>query len=200
MSGFQTLFYKELLRFWKLSFQTVLAPVVTAIFLSDDLWPRAVGPRPGVSGRRLYELSRSRSRDDERAAERVPNSSSSLTQSKITGNLVFVLLPPIAHWEMFFAYVLASVVRGLCVGLCVFIVTIWFIPMSFSTPIYIIAFAVFGSAILGTLGLIAGIWADKFDQLMAFQNFLIMPLTFLSGVSCSTRRTRCRRCGARCRI
>jgi ABC-2 type transport system permease protein len=114
------------------------------------------------------------------------NSSSSLIQSKITGNLVFVLLPPLAHWEIFSAYVLASIVRGLAVGFGVFIVTIWFIPVSFSAPLYIVAFAMAGSAILGTLGLIAGIWADKFDQLAAFQNFLIMPLTFLSGVFYST--------------
>jgi ABC-2 type transport system permease protein len=114
------------------------------------------------------------------------NSSSSLIQSKITGNLVFVLLPPLTHWEMYAAYVLASVVRGLAVGLGVFVVTIWFIPVSFTAPLYIVAFAVLGSAILGTLGLIAGIWAEKFDQLAAFQNFLIMPLTFLSGVFYST--------------
>jgi ABC-2 type transport system permease protein len=95
-------------------------------------------------------------------------------------------LPPLAAWEMFGAYVLASIVRGLAVGAGVFVVTIWFIPMSFAAPLYIIAFAVLGSAILGTLGLIAGIWAEKFDQLAAFQNFLIMPLTFLSGVFYST--------------
>jgi ABC-2 type transport system permease protein len=114
------------------------------------------------------------------------NSSSSLIQSKITGNLVFVLLPPLSHWEMYFAYVLASVVRGIAVGFGVFIVTVWFIPMSFAAPFYILGFAILGSAILGTLGLIAGVWADKFDQLAAFQNFLIMPLTFLSGVFYST--------------
>jgi ABC-2 type transport system permease protein len=114
------------------------------------------------------------------------NSSSSLIQSKITGNLVFVLLPPLSHYEMFGAYVLAAVARGLAVGFGVFIVTIWFVPVSFSAPLYIILFAIFGAAILGTLGLIAGIWADKFDQLAAFQNFLIMPLTFLSGVFYST--------------
>jgi len=68
----------------------------------------------------------------------------------------------------------------------VFIVTVWFIPMSFAAPFYILVFAILGSAILGTLGLIAGVWADKFDQLAAFQNFLIMPLTFLSGVFYST--------------
>jgi ABC-2 type transport system permease protein len=114
------------------------------------------------------------------------NSSSSLIQSKITGNLVFALLSPLSHWEMFGAYVLASLVRGLVVGAGVFIVTIWFVPMTFVSPLYILAFAVLGAAILGTLGLIAGIWAEKFDQLAAFQNFLIMPLTFLSGVFYST--------------
>ncbi|HZZ11532.1 MAG TPA: ABC transporter permease, partial [Paraburkholderia sp.] len=114
------------------------------------------------------------------------NSSSSLIQSKITGNLVFVLLPPLSHYEMFGAYVLAAVARGLAVGFGVFIVTIWFVPVSFSAPLFIIMFAIFGAAILGTLGLIAGIWAEKFDQLAAFQNFLIMPLTFLSGVFYST--------------
>jgi ABC-2 type transport system permease protein len=114
------------------------------------------------------------------------NSSSSLIQSKITGNLVFALLTPLSHWEMYFAYVLASVVRGIAVGFGVFVVTVWFIPMNFAAPFYILGFAILGSAILGTLGLIAGVWADKFDQLAAFQNFLIMPLTFLSGVFYST--------------
>src|SRR5262249_33865566 len=94
--------------------------------------------------------------------------------------------PPLAHWEMCAAYVLAAVVRGLAVGFGVFVVTVWFIPVTFASPLYIVAFAALGSAILGTLGLIAGIWAEKFDQLAAFQNFLIMPLTFLSGVFYST--------------
>ena len=182
MSGFQTLFYKELLRFWKVSFQTVLAPVVTAL-LYLTIFGHALSGHvqvyPGVGYTSFLVPGLVMMSVLQNA---FANSSSSLIQSKITGNLVFVLLPPIAHWEMFFAYVLASVVRGLCVGFGVFIVTIWFIPMSFSAPFYIIAFAILGSGILGTLGLIAGIWADKFDQLAAFQNFLIMPLTFLSGV------------------
>jgi len=182
MSGFQTLFYKELLRFWKVSFQTVLAPVVTAL-LYLTIFGHALSGHvqvyPGVGYTSFLVPGLVMMSVLQNA---FANSSSSLIQSKITGNLVFVLLPPIAHWEMFFAYVLASVVRGLCVGFGVFIVTIWFIPMSFSAPFYIIAFAILGSGILGTLGLIAGIWADKFDQLAAFQNFVIVPLTFLSGV------------------
>jgi ABC-2 type transport system permease protein len=186
MSGFRTLFYKELLRFWKVAFQTVLAPVITAL-LYLTIFGHAlrghVQVYPGVEytsflipGLVMMSVLQNA----------FANSSSSLIQSKITGNLVFVLLPPLSHYEMFGAYVLAAVVRGLAVGFGVFIVTIWFVPVSFTTPLFIILFAIFGAAILGTLGLIAGIWADKFDQLAAFQNFLIMPLTFLSGVFYST--------------
>ncbi|MEX3935623.1 ABC transporter permease [Paraburkholderia phymatum] len=186
MSGFRTLFYKELLRFWKVSFQTVLAPVITALLyltifghaLRDhvQVYPGVLYTSFLVPGLVMMSVLQNA----------FANSSSSLIQSKITGNLVFVLLPPLSHWEMYAAYVLAAVVRGMCVGFGVFIVTIWFIPVSFTAPFYIVAFAVLGSAILGTLGLIAGIWAEKFDQLAAFQNFLIMPLTFLSGVFYST--------------
>jgi ABC-2 type transport system permease protein len=186
MSGFRTLFYKEILRFWKVSFQTVLAPVITALLyltifghaLRDHV---QVYPGVGYTSFLIPGLVMMSVLQNAFA-----NSSSSLIQSKITGNLVFVLLPPLSHWEMYGAYVLASVVRGLAVGFGVFIVTIWFIPVSFTAPFFIIGFAVLGSAILGTLGLIAGIWAEKFDQLAAFQNFLIMPLTFLSGVFYST--------------
>lgn len=186
MSGFRTLFYKEVLRFWKVAFQTVLAPVITAL-LYLTIFGHALSGHvevyPGVAytsflipGLVMMSVLQNS----------FANSSSSLIQSKITGNLVFVLLPPLAAWEMYGAYVLASIVRGLAVGAGVFVVTIWFIPMTFAAPLYIIAFAVLGSGILGTLGLIAGIWAEKFDQLASFQNFLIMPLTFLSGVFYST--------------
>jgi ABC-2 type transport system permease protein len=185
-SGFSTLFYKEILRFWKVAFQTVLAPVITAL-LYLTIFGHAlrghVEVYPGVEytsflipGLVMMSVLQNA----------FANSSSSLIQSKITGNLVFVLLPPLSHYEMYGAYVLAAVARGLAVGFGVFIVTIWFVPVSFAAPLYIIAFAIFGAAILATLGLIAGIWAEKFDQLAAFQNFLIMPLTFLSGVFYST--------------
>jgi ABC-2 type transport system permease protein len=110
------------------------------------------------------------------------NSVSSLIQSKISGNLVFVLLTPLSHWEIFSAYVLASVVRGLVVGAGVLLVTAWLTTLQFVAPWWIVVFALLGSLVLGTLGLIAGIWAEKFDQVAVFQNFLIMPATFLSGV------------------
>jgi len=182
MTGFSTLFYKELLRFWKVSFQTILAPVLTALLylmIFSHVLEDHVQVYPGVRytaflvpGLVMMSLLQNA----------FANSSSSLIQSKVTGNIVFVLLPPLSHLEFFGAYVLAAAVRGVVVGLGVLVVTLFFVPMSVHNPLWILAFAVFGAGILGTLGIIAGIWADKFDQLAAFQNFVIMPLTFLSGV------------------
>ena len=110
------------------------------------------------------------------------NSSSSLIQSKVTGSIIFVLLPPISYRAFFLAYVLAAVARGILVGVGVLLATLWFTQLQFVAPLWIIIFAMLGGGILASLGVIAGIWADKFDQLAAFQNFIIMPLTFLSGV------------------
>ena len=182
MIGWQTLFYKEVLRFWKVGFQTVAAPVMTAI-LYLVIFGHVLEDRVKVFDTISY------------TAFLVPglvmmsvlqnafaNSSSSLIQSKVTGNLVFLLLTPLSHWNWFFAYVGASAVRGLAVGLGVFIVTAWFTSTSLVAPLWILVFAVSGAAFLGTLGLIAGLWAEKFDQMAAFQNFVIMPMTFLSGV------------------
>jgi len=186
MSGFRTLLYKEVLRFWKVAFQTVAAPIVTALLylmIFGHALQSHVNVYPGVlytsfliPGLVMMSVLQNA----------FANSSSSLIQSKVTGNLVFVLLTPLSHWEMFSAYVLAATVRGLAVGFGVFIVTIWFVPITFASPFFIILFGALGAALLGTLGLIAGIWAQKFDQLATFQNFLIMPLTFLSGVFYST--------------
>ena len=110
------------------------------------------------------------------------NTSSSLIQSKVTGNLVFVLLAPLSHFEFYAAYILAAVFRGIVVGLGVFLITAWYGLPGLEYPLWIFTFAFLGAAILGSLGLIAGIWADKYDQLAAFQNFFIMPATMLSGV------------------
>jgi ABC-2 type transport system permease protein len=180
--GFKTLFYKEVLRFWKVSFQTVAAPVLTGLLyllIFSHVLEAHVEAYPGVSytaflipGLVMMSILQNS----------FANSSSSLIQSKITGNIVFVLLPPLSHLTFFLAYVLGAMVRGLVVGLGVFLVTCWFALPSFSHPLWMVLFALLGSAILGTLGLIAGIWADKFDQLAGFQNFLIMPATMLSGV------------------
>jgi ABC-2 type transport system permease protein len=184
-TGWLTLLQKELLRFWKVSFQTIAAPVLTSL-LYLLIFSHVLESRVSVfDGQVRY------------TAFLVPglvmmsvlqnafaNASSSLIQSKITGNLIFVLLPPLSPLDMYAAYVLGAMVRGLAVGLGVFVVTLLLVPgpLTIAHPFVALAFAVLGSGILATLGVIAGIWADKFDELAAFQNFLIMPLTFLSGV------------------
>jgi ABC-2 type transport system permease protein len=180
--GFRTLFYKEMLRFWKVATQTIAAPILTAmlyLLIFGHVLEGRVEVYPGVSYTAFLVPGLVMMSVLQNA---FANSSSSLIQSKITGNLVFILLPPLSHWEILLAYVSASVVRGLAVGAGVFAITAWFAHLSFAAPVWIIVFAVLGAAILGTLGVIAGIWADKFDQLAAFQNFLIMPATFLAGV------------------
>ena len=180
--GFRTLVYKETLRFWKVATQTVAAPILTAILyllIFGHVLENRVAVYPGVAYTAFLVPGLVMMSVLQNA---FANSSSSLIQSKITGNLVFVLLTPLSHWEIFSAYVLASVVRGIVVGFGVFVVTAWFADLSFVAPLWILVFALLGAAMLGTMGLLAGIWAEKFDQLAAFQNFLIMPATFLSGV------------------
>ncbi|MFM1979554.1 MAG: hypothetical protein RLZ68_819 [Pseudomonadota bacterium] len=182
MTGWHMLLYKEVLRFWKVSFQTVAAPVLTAM-LYMMIFGHVLEEHVKVYDSISY------------TAFLVPglvmmsvlqnafaNSSSSLIQSKIMGNLVFLLLTPLSHWNWFFAYVVSAIARGLVVGLGVLLVTGWFAQLSFVAPVWILVFALLGAGLMGALGLIAGLWAEKFDQIAAFQNFVIMPMTFLSGV------------------
>jgi ABC-2 type transport system permease protein len=182
LSGWQTLFYKETLRFWKVGFQTVGAPILTAVLymlifghvLEDhvkvyDKISYTAFLVPGLVMMSVLQNA-------------FANSSSSLIQSKIMGNLVFLLLTPLSHRAWFVAYVGSSVARGLAVGAGVLAVTWWFGKPGMAAPLWALVFAVLGAAMLGALGLIAGLWAEKFDQMAAFQNFIIMPMTFLSGV------------------
>ncbi len=182
LSGTRTLLYKEVLRFWKVSFQTVAAPVMTAMLyllifghvLEDHV---KVFDRIGYTSFLIPGLVMMSVLQNAFA-----NSSSSLIQSKITGNLVFLLVTPLSHWAWFVAYVGASVVRGVVVGGGVLLFTIWFAPLPVTNPLWILVFALAGAVMMGALGLLAGLWAEKFDQIAAFQNFIIMPMTFLSGV------------------
>lgn len=180
--GMWTLLKKELLRFWRVAFQTIAAPVITAL-LYLMIFSHVLSAHVKV-----YEHV-------EYTAFLIPglmmmsmlqnafaNSSSSLIQSKVMGSIVFILLTPITHLQFFIAFLIAAIVRGLVVGACIYLVALWFVDIPLANPWWIIAFALLGSALLGTLGIIAGIWAEKFDQMAAFQNFIIMPLSFLSGV------------------
>mgnify|MGYP001262159145 CR=1 FL=1 len=181
MIGFWTLFSKEVLRFWKVSFQTIAAPVLTAL-LYLLIFGHVLDEHVQVHGVRYTAFLVPGLVMMQVLQNAFANSSSSLIQSKVTGSIVFVLLPPISYGAFFAAYVLAAVARGLMVGLGVLLATLWFAPLRAEAPLWILAFALCGGGILGSLGVIAGIWAEKFDQLAAFQNFLIMPLTMLSGV------------------
>ncbi|MFB0935705.1 MAG: ABC transporter permease [Propionivibrio sp.] len=181
MSGFRTLLYKEVLRFWKVSFQTVAAPVLTAL-LYLLIFAHVLESRVEINGLRYTAFLVPGLVMMSVLQNAFANSSSSLIQAKVTGSIIFVLLPPISYVEFYLAYVTAAVLRGLMVGLGVMAVTGWFASLEFAAPGWIVVFAMIGGGIMGSLGMIAGIWADKFDQLAAFQNFLIMPLTMLSGV------------------
>lgn len=182
MRGLWTLFKKELLRFWRVSFQTVAAPVMTALLyllIFSHVLESHVQVYPGVGytaflipGLIMMSVLQNA----------FANSSSSLIQSKVMGNIIFVLLTPISYLEFFLAFLAASVIRGLVVGVCIYLMAIFFIELPIVHPWLMLAFAILGSALLGALGIIAGIWAEKFDQMAAFQNFIIMPLSFLSGV------------------
>jgi len=185
--GWVTLFGKEMLRFWKVAFQTVLAPVITAL-LYLLIFSHVLEDRVQVfDGRVAYTMFLVPGLVMMSILQNAfANSSSSLIQSKITGSLVFILLPPLSPAGIFAAYVLAAAARGLIVGLGVYLVTLVFapdlVPWRLPHPFWLLAFAILGGVILGAMGLLAGMWADKFDQLAAFQNFIVLPLTFLSGV------------------
>ncbi|MFQ5759672.1 MAG: ABC transporter permease [Acidiferrobacterales bacterium] len=180
--GFYTLFYKELLRFVKVGWQTLAAPIVTALLyllVFSHVFEGRIQVFEGVSytaflipGLMMMSIIQNA----------FANSSSSLIQSRVTGNIVFVLLAPLSSFEFFSAFVLAAVVRGMAVGAGVYLAVILFVSLPAHNPLFVVTFAVLGSAVLGALGLIAGVWADKFDHLGAFQNFVIVPLSFLSGV------------------
>lgn len=180
--GMFTLFKKEVLRFWRVAFQTIASPVITALLyllifshvlagrvqVYDDV-PYTAFLIPGLIMMSLLQNA-------------FANSSSSLVQSKVMGNIIFVLLTPLTYLQFFLAFLAASIVRGLVVGLSIYLVALWFVDLPIAHFGWVLVFAFLGSALLGTFGIIAGIWSDRFDQMAAFQNFVIMPLTFLSGV------------------
>ncbi len=182
MSGFYTLLHKELLRFWKVGLQSIFAPIIATLiylFIFSHILEERAQAYPGVTyttflipGLVMMAMLQNA----------FSNSSSSLIQSKISGSIVFVLLSPLSYMEIFVAYVLASIARGLLVGTGVYLVTLIFFDMPLQSLFWVFIFALIGNGFLGALGIIAAIWAEKFDQLAAFQNFVILPLTFLSGV------------------
>jgi ABC-2 type transport system permease protein len=182
MIGTWTLFKKEMLRFWRVVFQTVASPVITGI-LYLMIFSHVLGDRlevyegvpytsfliPGLIMMSLLQNA-------------FANSSSSLIQSKVMGNIVFLLLTPLSYLQFFIAFLLAAILRGMFVGLAIYLLAIIYIDLPILHPFLVLTFSFLGGGLLGAFGIIAGIWADRFDQMAAFGNFVIMPLSFLSGV------------------
>ncbi len=191
IKSWQALFFKETLRFWRVGVQTIAAPVLTALLyllifshvlearisVFDGLVSYTAFLVPGLIMMSVLQNA-------------FANTSSSIIQSKVSGSIVFFLLAPITPLGIFAAYVLAGMLRGTIVGIAVWLVASAFFSPSLwlpAMPLWIIIFLLLGSALLSILGVIAGLWSEKFDQLATFQNFIIMPLTFLSGVFYSVR-------------
>lgn len=182
LTGAGTLFHKEVLRFRKVSVQTVAAPVLTAVLYLLIFGHVLQGHVPTISGVGYASFLIPGLVMMSVLQNAFANSSSSLIQSKISGNLVFVLVTPLSHWAWFVSYVGASMVRGLTVGAGVLAASMWFAPLTLAHPGWVLVFTLLGAATMGTLGLIAGLWAEKFDQIATFQNFVVLPMTFLAGV------------------
>ena len=187
LAGVGTLFRKEILRFQKVAVQTVAAPILMAVMyllVFGHVLSGRIEVFPGVGYTSFLIPGLVMMTVLQNAFE---NGSSSLIQSKLSGNLVFLLVTPLSPAAWFVAYVGAAVVRGLVVGSGVFAVTFWFAPLRLTEPWWIVVFASLGAGMMGSLGLLAGLWAEKFDQRSAFQNFIIVPMTFLSGVFYSVK-------------
>jgi ABC-2 type transport system permease protein len=181
-AGCWALFIKEIRRFYSVVVQTVFAPVVaTLLYLlvfgqvlntQVEVFSGANYSQFLIPGLVMMAILQNA----------FANTSSSLIQSKMHGNLTFVLLSPISPLELYVAFVAASIVRGIAVGFAILVIGIIWFDLSWQSPLWIMLFAVLSAAMMGGLGMLAGIISDKYDHLAAFQNFVIMPLTFLSGV------------------
>ncbi len=180
--GCWTLFKKEVLRFVKVFVQTVLAPTVSTLLyllVFGVVFEEAVVVYEGhsysdflIPGLVMMAM----------AQNAFANGSSSILQSKMNGNIIFVLLAPLSPFEFYLAFIGAAILRGVVVGAGVLLVAAMIVNVGLHSALLVMLFAILSSGVMGAMGIIAGIWSDKYDHLSAFQNFIILPLTFLSGV------------------
>jgi ABC-2 type transport system permease protein len=180
--GLKTFTLKEVKRFWSVLGQTVTAPVMTALLyllVFGQVMQGRVEVYPGISYIQFLVPGLIVMSVIQNA---FANSSSSLIQSKLLGNLVFVLMAPLAAWELFAGYVGASLLRAGLVGVVLYAATWPFVQQPIHSFIELLGMFLLAGGSMAVLGLIAGIVASKFDHLASFQNFLILPASFLSGV------------------
>lgn len=181
-SAFLTLLEKEVLRFKKIALQTILAPVLMGILYLTVFGQVLANRMPTFDGVNYLHFLVPGLVMMTLLQNSFGNAASSLLHAKIMGSLIFIQLPPFSGWQLSLAIIGASIARGLIVGAGVFLASfVWATP-SVNHPLWVLIFAFMGATLMASLGTICGIWADKFDQMGAFQSFVIMPLTFLSGV------------------
>ncbi len=179
--GLTTLIQKEVLRFMSVYMQTIIAPVVTtllfymvfALALGGDARMMNALPYMEFIAPGLIMMAM--------AQNSFSNSSSSLLIAKVQGSILDILMPPLSHIEIFLGYMIGAVLRGMMIGAVCLIAFALFKGYMPDNILILFVFGILGSSMLGIMGIIGGIWADRFDHIAAVTNFIITPLTFLSG-------------------
>jgi ABC-2 type transport system permease protein len=179
--GLWTLYKKEVWRFWKVATQTLLAPVITTlVFLAIFALAmhRAEAQVGGLPFLRFLAPGLIMMAVVQNAFS---NTSSSIVIAKIQGNIVDYLMPPLSPGELLFGVIMGGITRGVAVGVAVYLAMLPFVHLPPLHPLLIAYYVVASSLMLSLLGFLAGLWAEKFDQIAAVTNFVVTPLSFLSG-------------------
>ena len=187
--GVTTLYRREVQRFMSVALQTLAAPVITSV-LFLLVFSVAIGNRGNLSGSIDFEVFLVPGLIMMTVLQNAfANTSSSLVISKVQGNIVDLLTPPLGPGELLFGLAMAGMTRGICVGIVTAVTLVSFAGHGLPAyPLIVLAYLLLGSLALSFAGIIAGIWADKFDEMAAITNFIVQPLTFLSGTFYSISR------------
>ncbi|MGI4818134.1 MULTISPECIES: ABC transporter permease [unclassified Brevundimonas] len=179
--GLRTLYLREVRRFWKVGAQTVAAPVVTTLLYMMVFVVALQGARPPLHGTPFAEFVAPGLIMMAILQNAFANASSSLIQAKIMGTATDFLTPPLSPLELTIGFSLGAATRGIVVGLVTALCVLPFAKLGISNILLIVWFGLISSLLMGMVGVLAGLWSEKFDHLSAVQNFVVMPMTFLSG-------------------
>ncbi|MGV9005795.1 MAG: ABC transporter permease [Brevundimonas sp.] len=179
--GVQTLYLREVRRFWKVGAQTVAAPVVTTLLYMLVFVVALKDARPPLHGTPFAEFVAPGLIMMAILNNAFANASSSLIQAKIMGTATDFLTPPLSPLELTIGFSLGAATRGMVVGLVTAVCVLPFARLGVANLFAILWFGIIASLLMGMLGVLAGLWSEKFDHLSAVQNFVVMPMTFLSG-------------------
>jgi len=185
--GLWTLYFKEVRRFLKVATQTLLAPLITTL-LYLAIFVLAIGDAVHKVGDVPFDLFLAPGLIVMAMVQNAfANTSSSLIIAKVQGNIVDTLMPPLSPGELTCGFALGGVTRGLAVGACMWLVMTAVVGGGIHDIFFVLFHAVAASLMLSLLGIVGGIWAEKFDHMAAITNFVITPLSFLSGTFYSIR-------------